>query len=324
MSTIASDADGGGIVNNLGPLTIIDSTISGNEASASAPNGRFADSGAMQLVGGTLTMTNSTVTDNRASLAASEPSTVDANNGSIAIAGGIHVEGGVTAATISNTIITGNSVSMTNNVGDATAFSGGLHTDGVFTLNNDVIANNRVTSATLPPSTGNSEGDSAAGAMAGTINNTRMIGNKVTVSSVAGTAIASSGAGIFEGTLTNSLIRGNQVFASSPNGEVLLGGGGLYAGGPLTLHNTTVSRNTGRATGLTGIAQGGGIFAVDESAIGGPPGGPLTLTNSRVVSNLLTGSPTITLQGGGIFATNPVTLTNSLIAGNSPDQCEGC
>ncbi len=96
------------------------------------------------------------------------------------------------------------------------------------------------------------------------------------------------------------------------------------SGGPLTLQNTTVSGNTGHASGLTGSAQGGGIFNVDETAANGPPGGPLILTNSRVVSNVLSGSPAITLQGGGIFATNPVTLTHSLIAGNSPDQCDGC
>ena len=74
-------------------------------------------------------MTNSTVTGNSASLAASEPSSVAANNNSIAIAGGIHVEGGVTSATFTNTTITHNMASMTNTLGDATAFSGGL-TDG--------------------------------------------------------------------------------------------------------------------------------------------------------------------------------------------------
>jgi hypothetical protein len=71
-------------------------------------------------------------------------------------------------------------------------------------------------------------------------------------------------------------------------------------------------------------AQGGGIFAVDESASDGPPDGPLILTNSRVTTNVLSGSSAITVQGGGIFATNPVTLTNTLIAGNLPDQCDSC
>ena len=93
---------------------------------------------------------------------------------------------------------------------------------------------------------------------------------------------------------------------------------------PGTLQNTTVSRNTGHASANNGTAQGGGIFAVDQSANGGPPGGPLILTNSRVTSNILSGNPAITLQGGGIFATDPVTLTNTLIARNLPDQCGGC
>jgi hypothetical protein len=325
LSTIASDANGGAIANELGPLTINDSTISGNHASASAPNGRFADSGAMILAGGTVTMNNSTVSDNRASLAASEPNPVAANPGAIAIAGAIHVEGGVTAATFSNSTITGNSVSMTNTLGDATAFSGGLHTDGVFTLINDIITDNSVYSATLPGSSGNAEGDSAAGEMAGTINNTRLADNTVTVRSAAGTATALAGATIVSGTLTNSIVSANHVFASSPTGNAVLAGAGLQAAGPLTLQNTTVRGNTGYATGLSGSAQGGGISDVDLSGIGQPPGGPLELTNSRVVHNRLSGSPAITLKGGGIAATkNPVTLSNSLIAHNHPDQCDGC
>ena len=122
LSTVASDAEGGGINNQLGALTITNSTISDNEASATAPNGRFADGGGMFLGGGTLTMNNSTVTDNSSTLSAAEPNSVAENNGAVAVAGGIHVTGNVTAASISNTIITGNSASMTNTLGDARRF----------------------------------------------------------------------------------------------------------------------------------------------------------------------------------------------------------
>jgi hypothetical protein len=38
----------------------------------------------------------------------------------------------------------------------------------------------------------------------------------------------------------------------------------------------------------------------------------------------VSGSSGITLQGGGVFATNPVKLVNSVIAQNTPDQCVGC
>jgi hypothetical protein len=320
LGAVVSDADGGGIANELAGLTVRNSTVSGNQASATAPDGRFADSGGMFLDGGTVTISNSTVTGNSASLAAALPDSVELN----AVAGGVHVTGNVTAATVSNTVISGNSVRMTNTAGSTQAFSGGLHTDGTFTLSNDVIADNSVYSATLPGSPGNAEGDSGAGEMAGAISNTRFTGNSVTVKSANGTADASAGAAIFTGTLTNSNVSDNTVSAASPHGTVVLVGGGLQSGGPLTLRNTSVSGNHGDASGLTGTAQGGGIFAVDESASGGPPGGPLNLANATITHNLLTGTTGITLQGGGIFATNPVTLTHTVIADNVPDQCDGC
>ena len=320
LAAVVSDADGGAIANELGALTVTNSTISGNQASATAPNGRFADSGGMFLDGGSLTMSNSAVTDNRASLTASLPDSVQVN----AVAGGVHVTSGVTTAAISNTTITGNSVSMTNAIGDATAFSGGLHTDGTFTLSNDVISYNSVYSATLPGSSGNAEGDSGAGEMAGTISNTHFTGNSVTVKSASGTASAAAGAVIFTGTLTSSAVSDNAVSASSRHGTVVLVGGGLQSGGPLTLRNTIVTENRGDANGLTGTAQGGGIFAVNESANGGPPGGPLILIKSVITRNSLDGSNGMTLQGGGIFATNPVTLTNTTITNNTPGQCDGC
>jgi hypothetical protein len=322
LGAVASDADGAGIASELAGLTVTNSTISGNRASATAPNGRFADSGGMFVDGGTLTMSYSTVTGNRASLAASLPNGI--SGGLNAIAGGVHVANGVTAAMISNTTISGNSVSMTNTVGDSSAFSGGLHTDGTFTLTNDVIGGNSVFSATLPGSSGNAGGDSGAGEMAGTITNTRLTGNSVTVISASGTAVASAGATIVTGTLTNSIVSSNTASAASPHGTVLIGGGGLLSGGPLTLRNTSVSGNRGYATGHTGGAEGGGIFDVDESASGGPPGGPLILTNATITHNVLTGTTGITLQGGGVFATQPVTLTNTVIANNIPDQCDGC
>ena len=69
------------------------------------------------------------------------------------------------------------------------------------------------------------------------------------------------------------------------------------------------------------MSQGGGIWnGVDLS---GPPV-QLTLENTLVTHNSITGSSGITLQGGGLFTTSPVMLTNSLVAANAPDQCFGC
>jgi hypothetical protein len=318
---VASDAGPAGIFSAQGGLTLENSSVTDNQAIAVEPNGRFAETGGVFVGSGTLTVDNSRISGNNASLSTSMPN--DIPDGTLAIGGGMRLGGDVSPATITNTRISGNSISATNTVGDANAFSGGLHINGTFELSNDVISNNTVTVATLDGSTGNAAGDSGAGEWAGTVTNTRVFGNSVTASSVAGDAIADAGATIFAGTMANSAISDNHVQASSPHGSAIDRGGGLVAGDVITLRNTTVSGNTADASGLAGFARGGGIFDVDESP-NGPPGGLLTLINSRVTGNALSGSAAITLQGGGIFATNPVSLTNSMIVGNVPDQCFGC
>jgi hypothetical protein len=165
VSGAVSDADGGGILNMNGTLTLANSVITGNRASASAPYGRFADSGALFLAGGTLAMSNSSVTNNSATLAAAFPSSVGVG----VHAGAIHVSDQARSATISNTTISGNAATMTNSVGDAFADSAGVHTDidvsvnsHLFTLTNDVIANNHVTASTVGGSTGNVDGSSGS------------------------------------------------------------------------------------------------------------------------------------------------------------------
>lgn len=330
--SVASDADGGGIMNERSSpsLTISNTIISGNQASVVAPNGRFADTGGIFDDAGTpteastLTVANSVVTNNQANLATGMPSDTpgDVPGGTLAIAGGVHVGQYVTSASIRNTTISDNSISATNTVGNANAFSGGLHTDGTFTLSNDVIAGNSVTVTTLPGSTGNAYADSGAGEMFGTIDNTRLTGNSVTVSAVAGNASAQAGAAIDTGTMTNSVVSGNSLQAHSANGAAIVAGGGLVTAGPTTLRNTAVNDNTGDARGSSGKAQGGGIFAVDQSP-NGPGGGLLSLLNSSIMGNAITGSAGVTVQGGGLFVTDPLTQSNSTITGNVPDNCFG-
>lgn len=106
-------------------------------------------------------MTDTQVTNNRAILSAALPSSVDMS----AVAGGMHVSGG-SSADIRHTVIARNDLHMTNTVGDATAFSGGLHLDVQADLIDDVIAHNTVSAATLPGSVGNAEADSGAGELA--------------------------------------------------------------------------------------------------------------------------------------------------------------
>jgi len=322
LSELASDAVGGAISNNLGPLTISGSDIHGNQVSATGPNGRFAEGGAIFAGGGTLKVSNSSVTNNSSALAASLPNSVDL----LAIGGGLQVAGGVAAAKISNTTISNNSVTMTNSVGDTAGSSGGIHVglDVDFKMSNSSVADNSVSSATVAGSSGSANGDSGAGELLGRISNSRFTGNSVTVNSAAGDATAFAGALIYFGSITNSVIRDNDVRASSRTGAVFAAGGALVVDEPgLTLKNATVSGNEVDASGTSGSGQGGGIF--DAAIDNGPPGGPLTVVNSHVTANELSGSAPITLQGGGLYIHNrPLTLTRSVIADNSPDQCFGC
>ena len=70
---IASDADGGGIANHL-ELTVDHSSVDGNAAVGSVPNGRFAEGGGIFSEDNTtLTVRNSSVSGNRASLTVGFP-----------------------------------------------------------------------------------------------------------------------------------------------------------------------------------------------------------------------------------------------------------
>jgi hypothetical protein len=319
---VASDADNAGIDSEAGGLTLDGVTVRGNQSIASAPNGRFAETGGILANGGTLTMSNSSVTDNSATLAASMPS--DIPGGTAALAAGMHVTGGVPAAAISNTTISRNAARETNSLGDATAFSGGLHTDIDITASNDVIADNHVSSSA--GSSGHADASAGGGEFSGTFTNIRLTGNSIDANSAAGSASGEGGGTHFDGgTITNSLVADNHVHVSSPVGEVAARGGGVDAAVGATLRNTTVSGNTVDASGASGTVRGGGVFdAAFPDGPNGAPGGPLVLQNSRLTGNALTGTGLI-LHGGGLYLENePLTFRNSVIADNSPDQCFGC
>jgi hypothetical protein len=326
LSTLARFAEGGGIFSGRGDMTISKSTISGNQA-AVAPHGVLADAAGIAfntdtggIAGGTFTMSNSSVTNNSATV------TSDFAPFNFIPSAGVHIKGGAESASISNSTISGNAATLTNSAGNAVVGHGGLQIDICWpcavTLSNDAISDNSVTAAATGPS-GDARGSSGAGEFGGTLSNVQITDNTVDLSSAAGNATALSGASVFDGgTITNSLISNNNVHASAPLGSVDVRGGAINVFGPTTLRNSSVSGNTVDASGANGSARGGGIY--DGFNPDGPPGGPLVLQNSKVTANTLGGTGLL-FQGGGIYLQdNPITLTNSLISGNSPDQCFGC
>jgi len=331
---VASDVGPGGIESIEGGLTLKGSTVTGNQAIASAPNGRFAETGGVDVGSGTAVVDGSLISGNSASISTAMPN--DIPDGIAANAGGLHIRGddscanpdsGCAVATIRNSTITGNSVSATNSLGDAVAFCGGTCDDGQLALADSTVSNNHV-SATVPAaSTACACADSAGVGTGGieTIRNTHITGNTVTATAPSGTASASSGGGsVGNGlsiTISDSLISGNHITATTTSGTATVMGAGFSNGAVLEVRGTTFSDNVGTASGPTGTAQGGGI---SNLLFPGAPPGQLTLRDSAIVDNTLSGDPGITIQGGGLFTTVPVTLKDSTISGNVPDQCVGC
>jgi hypothetical protein len=263
---------------------------------------------------------DSRVSDNTADTSSAVPSGVDQS----AVAGGVQVQGNA-SGTVRSTTISGNSVSSTSTVGGALAFSGGFHADGPIVLRDSTVSDNSVVATAA---VGRAEADSGAGEINTdtTISNARFVGNSVTATSSAGVAHAAAGAIITAGhygiAISDSVISANRLSATTTTGSSTVHGGGNANIGVVKLRNTSVSDNSGTASGPSGDARGGGIW--NGSVPDGPPSVRLALVGSAVTHNTLTASPGITLQGGGLFTLFPVTVTDSLIAHNMPDQCSGC
>jgi hypothetical protein len=327
---VASDADGGGI-NDWWPgtLRLANSTVAGNRAIASVPNGRFAEGGGIFTDPGVeLTLAGSVVSGNTASLTSTlpyfvpgaDPLDMNANGG------GIHV-GDDSAVTVEDSTFNGNTASVDDPNGEPVAFDAALHPGtGPLVLRNSSITNNRLVAAV-----GSSEHVGPSGSALdvngpGTLSNVRITGNTTVVTSEAGAAEASgavyTGNTTSEGLLfANSVIRGNSATASSASGSASVRGAGLLNEGRLELRNDLIADNTGTATGPAGFAQGGGIW---NGSLFNPPPIELTLENTNVTHNRLSASAGLEVKGGGLFTAFPVTLRRSRIAGNSPDDCYGC
>jgi len=110
---------------------------------------------------------------------------------------------------------------------------------------------------------------------------------------------ASTGGGIFNSFMSLALIKDSTISANTAQS-----GGGigmLFGNGVITLVNTTLSGN--RAT-----LSGGGINGGSSDLI--------SLFSSTVTTNRAAGMA----DGGGVFSTGPVWLSNTVLAGNTDDD----
>jgi hypothetical protein len=296
LPSAASDVGSGGIANHFSATLVVrDSVISGNHASVNSPIANHADAGGIGS-GGALDVQNSVISGNTVSYAGS--ATTEAQAG---LAGGINVDSGCPcfpqgAATLRNVVISGNTVtaSNTNPASAPSGFAGGLFTNLPLTLEHITLTDNSV--------------------------------------QVSGAAFAGGDGGGMENdapvTLRDSLVARNSVGAQAPLGAIAFGGGIAMFGADLTLERTTVVANTVSATSAPGPMPFGGVASASGGGISNsPPGVPpgvLTLIDSVVNANRLTGSAGLPLQGGGVYTTNGLSRTRTVIAGNKPDDCFGC
>jgi hypothetical protein len=336
LPPVASDSDGAGIFSAQGSLTMSGAVVSRNLAVAAAPNGRFAEGGGVfaGFSGGnadSLSVSHSLVAGNRARLTTGLPAF--ANGGKLidmnANSGGIHV-GDSIPTIVDHTAFIGNSVLTRGLRGEPVAFdSAMLVGDSKLTLRDSTFSGNTVAATVATTADTGPAGTTLELDGGGHISNTRITGNAVAVKSAKGVA-GNAGAGLavynFNNdprlvTVSGGVISGNYATARTSTGSATVQGVGVLNNSLLHLSGVQVSHNSGQATGPAGVAQGGGIW--NGVLLSGPPV-KLTLAHTAVTRNSVHGSKGVTVRGGGLFTTLPVTLSHSVIALNRPDQCFGC
>jgi len=291
-------AFGGGISNGRqGTLSLSWSVVSGNRAAVSPPDGRFSEGGGIEDFG-TMSIAFSQITGNSSIVVSSVRSSILGNDvEQNADGGGVDLASSG-RATVNSSTISGNAVSDFDANGDAQAFNGGIDDDGTLALTGSVVDRNSVKAAVPDGSGLVADANSGGLGVAGTV------------------------------SVRFSHIGGNSLQASSANGLAFVGGAGVGdVSGQLTVDRTLITGNTGAATsGAVTVSLGGGIL---ETAFGGPDP-QATVSDSFIVANGLTGTAG-TPQGAGIYngplgggGRYPLTVTRTLIQGNSPDQCVGC
>jgi hypothetical protein len=281
---------GGGIANLEGTLTLNRTTVTGNTATAIGGGGIFSGTMGTGPVG-TATLNFSQVNGNT----------------SLSSAGGILNHAGTLILNASQ--VNGNTAAVGG--GGIASGTGGLggNSSSFLTVNLSQIDHNTANGGPASGAGGIANGGTA------TINASQVDGN---------IAPGGNGGGILNhGAMTiNASAVNDNTTPTDSSGD--LGGGGGIANlniTPLTgvADSGVLTITLSQVNGNTATGHGGGILedGVNPNDTLGPPGGPLTLKLSQVTGNSAG-------FGGGIYAStgSPVTLTITVIAKNTPDNCE--
>ena len=245
------------------------------------------------------------------------------------------------ALDVEDSAVSANGVEYTGSMDsdDQSAFAGGISIDQcddcgfahpTVTIRNTQVTGNSVVAVNTNPNSlpGGFGGGIVAFAPA-LLENVLLTDNAVQVTG-AGFAVGDGGGMEVDAPVTvrNSVVGRNSVAVAGPSGVLAFGGGIAMYGGDLTLERTIVVANSASATGAAAPLPFGGVSSALGGGISnggaGNPSATLTLTDSAVTANRLSGSDGVLLHGGGVFTDSGVVRTRTVIVGNKPDNCSGC
>jgi predicted outer membrane repeat protein len=284
ISDNSSGLGGGGIYSERGQVALDSTTITRN---------RSEFGGGLYGEGTALTVDDSTIS----------------NNTGIFGGGGLYLSSGgaTTPVNITNTRVTGNTVSRGDEGGGGiTLFQGNGH---VATITDSTIAGNTLTGFTNTDGAANSGGGiNKETGSSGTLvlDNTRVTGNRVI-----GAGGQGAGIGAFGGSpaATLTLRNGTVVTGNLASGRYSRGGG-IYTGngsGTLTVAIEDSSVDTNKVSG-TG-ASAAGLYNDDAT---------VTLDTSSVSNNI---APLAPAPGGISTGVDITSVTSTTITGNTPTNC---
>jgi hypothetical protein len=322
----------GGGIDNGGVLTLTNVQVTDNTAgSTAAVPSAASDAGSGGInnhFASTLVMRGCVVSGNRA--VANSPIANSASAGGIGSPGALDIE---------DSVVSANVVEYTGSMDfdDQAGLGGGIIADqqdgfphGPATIRNTRVSGNRVTAVNT---NANSTPAGFAGGIAAFVptllDHVMLTDNSVQVTGAGFAGVDGGGMEVDAPvTLRDSLVARNAVNAQGPSGAIAFGGGIAMFGGDLTAERTVIVANSASAAGAAAPLPFGGVSSAFGGGIsnGGPgiPSATLTLTNSVVNANRLSGSSGFPLQGGGVFNQGTLNRTQTVIAGNKPDDCFGC
>lgn len=321
LSTVSGNtatAEGGGLWNSAtGDFLVDRSRVSGNRAA-----GVDADQGGGGLFndGGTLTVIDTDVTDNKATGTAGSGGGILNNLGTLNVGGGslkrntaVRAGGGI-EANVGTTNVDGSSIRY-NKAGDGPGNGGGVHLTGAGAVNvsDSLVASNVATA----------EGGGLWNSATGTF---RVDNSRISLNTVAGNDADQGGGGLFNdgGTLdiTSSDITDNQATGTAGSGGGILNNAGALSVEDSTVKRNTAVRAGGGIETNIGTVDLSNVQLIDNTA-GNTPGngGGFHTTGAGAVTydtGIVRGN-TAANEGGGLWnsATGTMTVTRVSISGNT-------